>query len=338
MTLMVFFDSIFGMQKEKTFKLNKFFKGVWLVLLAILLVALLFLVSLIYVFEKGPSPELRDIFVVTVMQSSAAKPLARLFLTQEEVDAIMTANSAADDIIISDTDSIIIDKDSMSDEVKVIDIYGPAYNGKMMIIRDPSRVYVYTLPDYSASHGMYLTEMVEAEGAIGGVNGGGFYDGGGLGDGTAPYGFVFSNGVCRRGMYEYWDMAGFDSNNKLVVGNMSYYEAVNRGIRDALTWGPALIINGYPVDVGYGGGLNPRTAIGQTADGTVLLLVIDGRQPSSIGASYNDLIGIFLEYGAVNAYNLDGGNSAGMVYNGEIVNNMASIAGQRYIPTAVLVK
>ena len=73
---------------------------------------------------------------------------------------------------------------------------------------------------------------------------------------------------------------------------------------------PLHLIDGNPVDVGYGGGLNPRTAIGQRADGTVLLLVIDGRQPSSIGASYNDLIGIFMEYGAVNAYNLDGGNSA----------------------------
>ena len=326
------------MQNDRSFKINKFFKGLLLMFSAVLLVLILLLVSLIYVFEKGPSQEIRDIFLVTVMQSSAAKPLAGLFLSKDEVDAIMDANSASDDIVLSDTDSVLIDDQKVTDEISVIDIYGPAYNGKMMIIRDPSRVYVYTLPDYNASHGMLLTEMVAAEGAIGGVNGGGFYDGGGLGDGTAPYGFVFSKGTCRSGFNEYWDMAGFDSENKLVVGNMTYAEAVSRGIRDALTWGPPLIIDGNPVNVGYGGGLNPRTAIGQTADGTVLLLVIDGRQPSSIGASYNDLIGIFMEYGAVNAYNLDGGNSAGMVYEGEIVNNMASINGERYIPTAVLVK
>ena len=326
------------MQNDRSFKINKFFKGLLLMFLAVLLVLILLLVSLIYVFEKGPSQEIRDIFVVTVMQSSAAKPLARLFLSKDKVDAIMDANSASDDIVLSDTDSVLIDDQKVTDEISVIDIYGPAYNGKMMIIRDPSSVYVYTLPDYNASHGMLLTEMVAAEGAIGGVNGGGFYDGGGLGDGTAPYGFVFSKGTCRSGFNEYWDMAGFDYENKLVVGNMTYAEAVSRGIRDALTWGPPLIIDGNPVNVGYGGGLNPRTAIGQAADGTVLLLVIDGRQPSSIGASYNDLIGIFMEYGAVNAYNLDGGNSAGMVYEGEIVNNMASINGERYIPTAVLVK
>ena len=326
------------MQKEKKYKINKFFKGLLMIFLAVLSVSMIFIVSLIYVFEKGPSPEIRDIFVVTVMQSSAAKPLARLFLTKDEVEAIMKANSASAENIVPDTSGVVIDNSNASDEIKVVDIYGPAYNGKMMIIKDPSRVYVYTLPDYNAAHGMLLTEMVEAEGAIGGVNGGGFYDGGGLGDGTAPYGFVFSRGVCRNSLDGSCSMAGFDSENRLVVGYLTYYEAANMGIRDALTWGPPLIINGNPVDVGYGGGLNPRTAIGQTADGTVLLLVIDGRQPSSIGASYNDLIGIFTQYGAVNAYNLDGGNSAGMVYNGEIVNNMASINGERYIPTAILVK
>ena len=326
------------MQTEKTFKFRKFMKGLLMIILAVLLVFLLFITALIYVFEKGPSTEVRDIFVVTVQQSAAAKPLAYLFLSEEEVDSIMKANSAAQENTISDSSSVVIDQDKVSDEISVIDIYGPAYNGKMMIIKDPSRVYVYSIPSYNVDHGMYLSEMVEAEGAVGGVNGGGYLDANSSRAGTMPYGFVFSKGECRNGAYDSFSVAGFDQNNKLVVGYMSYQEAVNRGIRDALTWGPPLIIDGYPVDVGYGGGLNPRTAIGQTADGTVLLLVIDGRQPSSIGASYNDLIGIFLEYGAVNAYNLDGGNSAGMVYNGEVVNNMAGINGEKCIPTAVLVK
>ena len=326
------------MQKERSYKGAKFFKGLLYIFLAILIVFLLFLTALIYVFEKGPSAEVRDIFVVTVQQSAAAKPLAYLFLSEEEVSAIMEANSAAQDDIISDSDSVVIDEDNVSDEITVVDIYGPAYNGKMMIIKDPSRVYVYSIPSYNVDHGMLLTEMVEAEGAVGGVNGGGYLDANSSRAGTMPYGFVFSKGVCRNGYGAAYDMAGFDKNNKLVVGYMTYQEAVNRGIRDALTWGPSLIVNGQPVNVGYGGGLNPRTAIGQTADGTVLLLVIDGRQPSSIGASYNDLIGIMQEYGAVNAYNLDGGNSAGMVYQGEVVNNMAGINGEKCIPTAVLVK
>ena len=68
------------------------------------------------------------------------------------------------------------------------------------------------------------------------------------------------------------------------------------------------------IDV-YGGGKNPRTAIGQRADGAVLFLVTDGRGASGhLGATASDLIGIMQEYGAVNAANLDGGSSSSMVY------------------------
>ena len=68
---------------------------------------------------------------------------------------------------------------------------------------------------------------------------------------------------------------------------------------------------------GQGSGANPRTAIGQRADGAILLLVTDGRGASGhLGATASDLISVMQEYGAVNAANLDGGSSSTMVYNG----------------------
>jgi exopolysaccharide biosynthesis protein len=85
------------------------------------------------------------------------------------------------------------------------------------------------------------------------------------------------------------------------------------------------------------GGLNPRTAIGQRSDGAMLLLVIDGRQVTTLGASYMDLAEIFLSYGAVNAYNLDGGSSTMLWYRGEYVNNCSSVVGIRPVPTTFLV-
>ncbi|MBQ9152789.1 MAG: phosphodiester glycosidase family protein, partial [Solobacterium sp.] len=84
--------------------------------------------------------------------------------------------------------------------------------------------------------------------------------------------------------------------------------------------------------------LNPRTAIGQASDGTMLLLVLDGRGPSSFGAQYEDVIDIFRSYDAINAANLDGGNSTAMIYNGEYVNNTVSMYGSRNLPTVFLVK
>ena len=69
----------------------------------------------------------------------------------------------------------------------------------------------------------------------------------------------------------------------------------------------------------------------------MLLLTIDGRQATSIGATYEDCINILEEYGAVNAANLDGGSSTVMYYNGEIINVSASVYGPRKLPSAFVV-
>jgi len=133
---------------------------------------------------------------------------------------------------------------------------------------------------------------------------------------------------------------GFDENNILHVGNISAVRALELNIKYATCFGPALIINGNPCNEKYllGGGLNPRTAVGQKADGTVMLLVVNGRQIDSIGASYDDLIDIFLKHGAVNAGNLDGGSSSFLIYNNEYLNSSANIFGERAVPNAVLVR
>ena len=97
------------------------------------------------------------------------------------------------------------------------------------------------------------------------------------------------------------------------------------------------LINEVPDSATYGGGKNPRTAIGQRADGSVLLLVVDGRQANSLGATFKDLAYIMLEYGAVNACAMDGGTSTQMVYYGQVLNNPYSPTGPRKCPTAWLV-
>ena len=325
-------------KKEKS-KAAKIIGGFFKVFFTLLAAVLIFALGSIYIFERGPSEEVRDLFVVTVQQSSAAKPLARLFLSEETVKKIMEENTAKDEDLITDGDMIEIDDTLDMDAIIIEDVHGPTFNGKMMIVNDPSRVYVYDIPNYYAEWGMMVSDMVKAEDAIAGVNGGGFLDVNGLGSGAMPLGIVMSKGEWKNGnLADSFQVIGFDNDNKLVVGYMTGYQAVERGVRDAVAWGPALIINGEAVDVGNGGGLNPRTAIGQRADGAVLLLVVDGRQPSSIGASYYDLIGVMQQYGAVNAANLDGGNSSSMVYDGKVITNTASLNGERELPTAFLVK
>ena len=115
---------------------------------------------------------------------------------------------------------------------------------------------------------------------------------------------------------------------------------MDRNVQYACSFGPTLIVNGEPVEGSQisSSGVNPRTAIGQRADGAMLLLVVDGRQISSLGATFEDLISIMLEHGAVNAANLDGGSSSVMIYNGEVLNVCASVKGARPLPTAILVR
>ena len=114
----------------------------------------------------------------------------------------------------------------------------------------------------------------------------------------------------------------------------------DKEIRDAVNWGPILVKNGEPCVVPTDSanvGFHPRSAIGQRADGAILLLVIDGRQANSIGASYDDLIEIMMEYGAVNAANLDGGMSSYMVYENEIITEPYLLYAPRNVATSWLV-
>ena len=119
---------------------------------------------------------------------------------------------------------------------------------------------------------------------------------------------------------------------------MTAAHALEIGIQYAASYGPALVINGQPAASRLGGGLNPRTAIGQRADGAILLLVVNGRSIDSLGATLDDLASIMIDHGAVNASNLDGGSSSIMIMEDEYLTSSAYIFGERVVATAILVK
>ena len=133
---------------------------------------------------------------------------------------------------------------------------------------------------------------------------------------------------------------GFTEDNILFVGGIDQQSAEDLHIRCGVSFGPALIVNGEGEYSGFmETGINPRTAIGQRADGAVLMLVIDGRQMHSVGCSFGDVRDVMIDFGAVNACNLDGGSSTVMYYNGEYVNSPSSASGtSRTLPNAFLFK
>ncbi len=233
-------------------------------------------------------------------------------------------------------DNQISDKDG----IKICKVKGPTYTGRMMIIEDPSRVKVGVCKQFGnrSGRGQQVSQIMEAYNAVAATNAGGFEDDNGRGSGSMPIGYVFSEGQLLYNPKGSGLLIGFDENDILIVGNMTAEQALEKKIRDAITFGPALIVNGVSAQIsGVGSGLNPRTAIGQRGDGAVLLLSIDGRQANSLGATYGDMIKIYEEFGAVNAANLDGGSSAIMYYEGEVISNPSNMINNRNMPTAIIV-
>ena len=198
--------------------------------------------------------------------------------------------------------------------------------------------------NYVYETGLLLTEMVKKYDGLAGINAGGFLDENGSGNGGIPEGVVIYDGELLWGNTGTpYHMIGLDKDGILHVGSMSVETALEQGIRYAVSFitydglASSLIINGEVQYQNLGSGVNPRTAIGQREDGAILLLVLDGRSIQTLGATMDDVVNILLEYGAVNAANLDGGSSSVMVYGDEIINHCASVTGPRRIPTGFIV-
>ena len=331
----------------------KIFGRICFLLIETVLLLALVLYGAMYILAKGPSPSLRDLFVQSVRETSAVGFLANLYLSDEEIAAIEAKSEP--EFLETDTSLIqiptapsdapqeesgpvpdawgLVDEDG--DGIIVEEIHDDGYNGYMMVVLDPSRVIAGCVPETFGREGYTVAEMVEKFGAVAGINAGGFEDEGGQGNGSTPDSMVVYEGkIYYSGNRD--GFAGFDSNHILHVGELTAAQIKERDIQYGACFGPVLISNGEP-NTALRGGLNPRTAIGQRSDGAVLLLVINGRQLTSLGASFQDLVEIFLDYGAVNACNLDGGSSSLLWYQGEYVNNSASLVGIRDIPSTFLV-
>lgn len=338
---------------------RRFLGGIGKLVVLLLETVLLLVIALygvMYVLAKGPSPTARDLFVMSVRETSAIGFLADIYLTEDEI-AEIEAGREVEEYAQTDTSLITIAKpeendvktgpvadewgliDEDGDGIIVDEVKGEGYSGYMMVVLDPSRVIMGSIPGSYGARGYTVAEMVEHFDAVAGINAGGFVDPDGTGNGSIPDSLVvfegeiyYSNYGTRQGF------VGLDSDHILHVGRLNTEEIRERNIEYGVSFGPVLISNGeVALAESTTSGLNPRTAIGQRSDGAILLLVIDGRQVISIGATLWDLVEIFQKYGAVNACNLDGGSSSLMWYQGDYINNCASVIGIRPVPTTFLV-
>lgn len=222
----------------------------------------------------------------------------------------------------------------------IVEVDGNLYNGRLAIVKDSSRVDLGTAKRMFTGSGMRAPDMADYNDAILLTNASGFVDAEGNGNGGTPYGYVKVNGEKLQGAYGHgYKILGFDEEKYLRIGGTDTAEL----LVDAIEFGPALVVNGENMmKYAYTGfGLQPRTAIGQAADKTVLMLVIDGRQTHSQGATIETCKDILERYGAVQACNLDGGSSSVMYYNGRVITKPSTSSGNpdgRMLPNAFIVK
>jgi exopolysaccharide biosynthesis protein len=298
--------------------------------LALIIIAVLIL---LWSVVNGPSPAVRDKLVLSAMQASATKWVPGLFLDDAVVQQIVDDSQVFSSDVISADEYVTNDKteEEIQDEwadaidgMKYITVSGSTYKAYVLLIKDPSRVFVGVSSDNNfedAAYGMRIFDIAKKYDAVAAINAGEFLDVGGQGTGAAPIGITYSQGNMVWNDSNTRTFIGFDSDNRLVVKEgMTQAEAESLGIRDGVCFqtGNVLIENdGDNVTFNYADsntGTAQRTAIGQRADGTVIMIVTDGRSASSLGATHNDMIDMMVEYEAVSAGLLDGGSSSMMYY------------------------
>ena len=322
-------------------------------------VVILTLVTTIFLICHGPSTSARNLFVTTILETGQLKFLASIFLSDAEINEIVNANSLATMQEEVDTELITVDDNIKKELIEIHKVSGNNFEGTMMIISDPSKISLATTYPWG-EYGKELDKLVNENNALAGINGGLYYSD--ANKGGRPLGVTVSNGEIQdmsmgaTGLH----LIGFDENNILRIIDISSMNKseienliVTEKIRDAVSFQEEssdknnhfvkLIINGEKRELnGMGSGANPRTAIGQREDGTVLFLVTDGRGKNGhLGATAADLIEVMSEYGAVNAANIDGGSSSTMYYNGEYLMDSVTFYYSNSswrLPTAFIVK
>lgn len=213
--------------------------------------------------------------------------------------------------------------ENFPDGIRIDTYTGETFTAQVMIVRDPAKVYLAASSDSLSMDmpGIQMDEALEQENAIAAVNAGPYFDDGtsSRAVGSVPLGLALSENdvIWNNEQSSQYGFVGFNKDNILIVASsMTEEKTVELEIRDGCSSGPILMINGKVNWEIYESrsGFNPRTVIGQRADGAVLLICALGRNPGSIGADYNQMIDILKEYGAVNACALQGGFASNMLY------------------------
>lgn len=306
-----------------------------------ILVAICFGVT--YGYEK-----FKNTIIATALNTKTHQWIAYTFYSEEEINYVLSLDSyipLTDDVnldeIVIDTeekdsyeneyDEAILSRNPGNDNYKLLNIKVGGYDAYLVAIYDPSKVQLIHSKTFNTGSGQeQIISMCNRYGGLACINGGMFVDWGTGSD--IPMGYLISDGkIIWSDSNNKANLIGFTNDNKLLLTYATGDEAIKMGMRDALEFGPFLIINGKSIkfsnaDSAGGYSRAARVAIGQRRDGVVLFLVTEGTH--SNGPNLGEVVDTLEKYGAYNAANLDGGTSSQLVVEGRLINNPKNIFGQ----------
>lgn len=261
-----------------------------------------------------------DTFVITRVYSGAE---TRTSDREDQVRAGSSGNGTEEETMVP-----VITSNSYTDSNISIRIDGYTVDGTEVYAAEAS----LASPEYlktALAQGLYGKNVTEETSQIAADNdailaiNGDYY-------GAREKGYVIKNGELYRdtAVSGQEDLVIYEDGSFGIIreDEITADELIADGAVNTLSFGPALVESGRVTvgeneEVARAMSSNPRTAIGIKADGTYLFVVADGRTEESEGLSLYDLAEFMKELGAVTAYNLDGGGSSTMVFNGNVINN-----------------
>ncbi|WP_242953870.1 phosphodiester glycosidase family protein [Clostridium sp. BL-8] len=300
------------------------------------------------VFFLGPYDNVRKTLISTILATRHAY-LINDIIPQTMLDKMLGIDgSDSSTEAFQDMKKIDV-KYKVGNEITEYHIPNKKYDAYVLEIKNPLKVKV-AMTKFLGKMGQKTSEMADEHDAVAAINGGSFVDKSSdgtqyAGTGAEPGGFVISEGkvIYPTGNVNENDVENviaFTKGGELIVGDHTIAELKKLNVQEAMCFRkPNIIINGVrQIKNTAEEGLNPRTAVGQKADGTIIFLVIDGRKITTPGASLYDVQEIMMERGAVNAGALDGGYSSTMYYKGNVINSPNAWDGERSVATAFYVE
>lgn len=269
-----------------------------------------------------------------VLMSANSYSLLKTFVLPEVVTTVTTTSVGATTV---ETSSVNKGEVTQTESTYVDDNISVSIE---TIRPDDTTIYVADIKLADASllktalaqetYGTNITEttssMAERVGAIFAINGD-YY-------GANQTGYVIKNGTLYRDTAretDYEDLVQYSDGRLATISEMdtTAQELLESSVINTFTFGPTLVSEGEIVvsktdEVGRAMADNPRTAIGviEEEDGSLhyIVVVSDGRSDESSGLSLYELAQVMQSYGVTMAYNLDGGGSSTMYFNGNLIN------------------